>query len=147
MVRVTGTLLLMLAKWCLTFCDPMGCSTPGFPLLHHIPKFTPAHVHWVGDAFQPSHPLLPPSPLAFNLPSHGLFLSESALCVRWQSIGVSASAPALPMNSQGWFPFRLTGLILLSKGLSRVSSNTTVWNHQFFSSQPSLWSSLTAVHD
>ena len=58
-----------------------------------------------------------------------------------QSIGASASASVLPMNIQGWFPLWLTGLIsLLSQGLSRVFSSTTVWKHQFFSAQPSLWS-------
>ena len=57
-----------------------------------------------------------------------------------QSTGISASAPALPMNIQDWFPLGLTSWIsLLSKGLSRVFSNTTVWNHQFFRAQPSLW--------
>ena len=57
-----------------------------------------------------------------------------------QSIGASASASVLPVNIQGWFPFGLTGLIsLLSKGLSRVFSSTTIRKHQFFGSQPSLW--------
>ena len=60
-----------------------------------------------------------------------------------QSIGVSASISVLPMNIQGWFPLRLAGLIsLLSKGLSRVFSSTTIQKHQFFSAQPSLWSIL-----
>ena len=59
-----------------------------------------------------------------------------------QSIGASASVSVLPVNSQGWFPLGLTGLIsLLSKELSRVFSSTTVWRHQFFSIQPFLWSS------
>ena len=58
-----------------------------------------------------------------------------------QSIGASASASVLPMNIQDWFPLGLTDLIsLLSKGLSRVFSNTTVQQHQFFGAQPSLWS-------
>ena len=58
-----------------------------------------------------------------------------------QSIGVSASASVLPMNTQDWFPLGLSGLISLqSKGLSRVFSNNTVQKHQFFSVQPSLWS-------
>ena len=56
-----------------------------------------------------------------------------------QSIGASASTSVLPMNIQGWFPLGLTGLILLSKGLSRVFSNTTVWKHQFFHAWASLW--------
>ena len=50
----------------LTLCDPMDCSTPGFPVLHYLPEFVQIHVHWVGDATQPSHPLLPASPFAFN---------------------------------------------------------------------------------
>ena len=57
-----------------------------------------------------------------------------------QSIGVSVSASVLPLNVQSWFPLALTGLIWLSKGLSRVFSNTTVQRHQFFCAQPSLWS-------
>ena len=58
-----------------------------------------------------------------------------------QSIGASASPSALPMNIQGWFPFRMTCLIsLLSKGLLRVFSSTSVQKHQFFGTQPSLWS-------
>ena len=66
-------------------------------------------------------------------------LSGSAVHIRWQSIGVSASASVLPMNIQGWFPLGLTGLISLqSKGLSKVFSNTTVQKHQFFSAQLSL---------
>ena len=62
-----------------------------------------------------------------------VFSNESALCIRWPSIGASVSASVLPMNIQDWFPLGLTGLIfLLSKGLSRVFSNTTNWRHQFF---------------
>ena len=58
-----------------------------------------------------------------------------------QSIGASALASVLPMNIQGWFPLRLTDLIsLLSKRFSTVFPSTTIWKHQFFSDQPSLWS-------
>ena len=46
------------AKSCLILCDPMDCSTPGFPVLHYLPEFAQTHVHWVGDAIQPSHYLL-----------------------------------------------------------------------------------------
>ena len=57
-----------------TLCDPMECSTPGFPVHHHLPEPTQTHVHRVGDAIQPSHPLLSPSPPALNLSQHqGLF--------------------------------------------------------------------------
>ena len=59
---------------CPTLCDPMDCSTQGFPVLHHLPEFAQTHVCWVSDAIQPSHPLLPPSPPALNLSQfQGLF--------------------------------------------------------------------------
>ena len=59
---------------CLTLCDPMNRSTPGLPVHHQLLEFTQTHVHWVGDAIQPSHPLLPPSLPALNLSEHqGLF--------------------------------------------------------------------------
>ena len=48
-------------------CDPMDCSTPSFPVLHHLPELAETHVHWVDDPIQPSHPLSSPSPPAFNL--------------------------------------------------------------------------------
>ena len=58
------------AQSCLTLCDPMDCSTPGFPVHHQLPEFTQTHVHWVGDAIQPSHPLSASSPPVFNLSQH-----------------------------------------------------------------------------
>ena len=61
-------------KLCPTLCDPMNCGTPGFPVPHHLPELVQSHVHQVGDAIQPSHPLSSPSPPAFNLSQHqGLF--------------------------------------------------------------------------
>ena len=52
---------------CPTLCDPMDCSKPGFPVHHQLPELTQTHVHWVGDAIQPSYPLSSPSPSTFNL--------------------------------------------------------------------------------
>ena len=63
---------------CLTLCEPMDCSTPGFPVLHHLPEFAQTHVHWVNDAIQLFHPLLPPSPLALNLSQHQLQLQHQS---------------------------------------------------------------------
>ena len=61
-------------KSCPTLCDHMGCRTPGFPVLHHLPELPQTHVHGVSAAIQPSHPLLSPTPLGFNLSQHqGLF--------------------------------------------------------------------------
>ena len=58
---------------CPTHCDPMNYSTPGFSVLHSLPEFAQIHVHWVGDAIQPSHPPSPLSPHALNLSQKGLF--------------------------------------------------------------------------
>ena len=99
------------------------------PCHHQLLEFTQTHVHWVGDAIQPSHPLLSPSRPALNPSQHqGLF--QNQLFAWGQSIGVSASASVLPMNIQDWFPLGWTGWISLqSKGLLRVFSNTTVQKH------------------
>ena len=70
------------AQSCPTLCNPMDCSMPGFPILHYLPKFAQTHVHWVNDAIQLSHPLLP-SLLPSVSPSIRVFSSESALCIRW----------------------------------------------------------------
>ena len=110
-----------LAKSCPTLCDPMGCSTPGFPVLYCLPEFAQTHVHWVSDAIQPSHPLSLSSCLApcqrQSLPVSRLFASGS------QSTRALVSTSDLPMNIQDWFPIALTDLILMSEGLSRVSSS------------------------
>ena len=67
------------AHSCTTLCDPMDCSTPGLPVHQQLPEFTLIHVHQVGDAIQPSHPLSSPSPPAFNLSQHqGLFKRVSS---------------------------------------------------------------------
>ena len=62
------------AQSCPTLCDPMDCSMPSLPVHHQLLELTQTHAHWVGDAIQPSHPLLSPSPPTFNLSQHqGLF--------------------------------------------------------------------------
>ena len=120
---------------CPTFYDPLNRSTPGLPVHHKLPELTQTHVHWVGDAIQPSHPLsslllLPPIPPSISFPTSQLFVWGS------QSIGVSASASVLPVNTQDWSPSGWTGWISLqSKGLSRVFSNIIVQKPQFFGTQ------------
>ena len=89
------------AQSCLTLCDPMECSTPGFPVHHQLPELTQSHVHHTGNAIQPSHPLSSPSPPTFNLSQHqGLLPMSQFLTSGGQSIGVSALAPVPPMNIQ-----------------------------------------------
>jgi len=118
---------------CLTLCDPMNRSTPGLPVHHQLPEFTQIHVRWVGDAIQPSHPLLSTSPPAPNPSQHQSFLMSQLFIWGGQSTAVSTLASFLPKKSQGWSPSEWTGWISLqSKGLSRVFSNTTVQKHQFF---------------
>ena len=128
------------AQSCPTLCNPMDCSTPGFPVHHQFPELAQTHVHRVSDAIQPSHPLLSPSP-ALNLPASGSFQMSQLFASGGQIIGASASTSVLPMNTQDLPPLGWTGWTSLqSKGLSRVFSNTTVQKHQSFGAQLSLWS-------
>ena len=124
------------AQSCPTLCDPKNCSMPSLPVHHQLPEFTQTHVHWVGDATQPSHPLPSHSPALKSFPASGSFKMSQLFASGGQSIGVSASTSVPPMNTQDWSPLRWTGWISLqSKGLSRVFSNTTVQKHLFFSAQ------------
>ena len=126
-------------------CDPMDCSMPGSSVLHYLLEFAQIHFHWVGDAIQPSHPLLPPSS-SLNLSQHqGLFQWVGS---SHQVAKVLELHLQLPVNIQDWFSLRWTGLIpLVFKGLSRVFNSTMIWQYQFFITQPSLWSTLLSVHD
>ena len=70
----SGDQFSSVAQSCPTLCDPMDCSTPGLPVHHQLLELAQTHVHWVGDAIQPSHFLSSPSPPTFNLSQHqGLF--------------------------------------------------------------------------
>ena len=111
-------------------------SLPGLPVHHQLPEFTQSHVHQVGDAIQPSHPVIPFSSCPQSLPASESFPISQLFTWGGQSTGVSALASFLPQKSQGWSPLGWTGWISLqSKGLSRVFSHTTVQTHQFFSAQ------------
>ena len=121
---------VFIVQLCLTLCDSMDWSTPGFPVLHHLLEFAQTHVHWVTDAIQSSHPVTPFSSCLQSFLSSGSLAMIQFCASGSQSIGASASV--LPMDIQGWCPLGLTGLIFLqSQGLSRVFSNTTVQKHQF----------------
>ena len=90
-----------IAQSCPTLCGPTDCSTASFPVRHQLPELTQTHVHRVGDTIQPSCPLSPPSPPAFNLSHHqGFFLMSQPFASGGQSVGASASASVLPMNIQ-----------------------------------------------
>ena len=128
------------AQSCLSLWEPMSCSAPGFPVHHELPEFTQTHVHWVGDAIQPSHHLsFPFSSCPQSFPASGSFQMSQLSASGGQSIGISASPSVPPMNTQVWSPLGWTGWISLqSKGHSRVFSNTTVQKHRFFGAQLSL---------
>ena len=97
---------------CLTLCDPVDCSTPGFPVLHHLPELAQTHIHGVSDAIWASRSLSSPYSPAFYLSQHqGLF--------QWvgfahQVASVGASASVLPMKCSGLIPFRIDWFDLLA---------------------------------
>ena len=98
---------------CLTLCDPMNCSTPGLPVHHQLTEFTQTHVHPVGDAIQPSHPLSF-SILPSIFPSIRVFSNESTLCMRWPKYW-SFSLSISPSNeNKGLVSFRMDRLDLLA---------------------------------
>ena len=133
-------------KLCPTLCNPTNCSIPGFPVLHYLAVYSNScqlsqWCHSTG-----SFSVTPFSSCPQSFPASESFPVSRLIASGGQSIGVLASI--LPMNIQGWFPFRLTVLLsLLSKGLSRLFSSSTVQKHQFFSTQSSLCPTLTSIHD
>ena len=101
------------AQSCPTLCDPMNHSRPGLPVHHQLPKSTQTHVHWVGDAIQPSHPLSSHSPPALNLSQHQ-GLSNESLRIRWPKYW-SFSFSISPSNEySGLISFKMDWLDLLA---------------------------------
>ena len=131
-------------KSCPTLCTPHALHHTRLSRSSLSPRVCSNHIHWVENAIQLSHSLFPLSPLALNLCQHqGFSQWVGSLIQVVQNIGALTSASVLLVNMQGWFLLGLTDLIsLLSKGLSRVFSSTTVQKHQFFGAQPSLWSNF-----
>ena len=129
---------ISVAQLCLTLCNPMDCSMPSFPVHHQHPALTQTHVHWVGDAIQPSHPLSSPSPPAFNLSQYQVFSNELALHIRWPKYWSFSFSISPSKEHSGLTSFRLEWLDLLA--VSGVFSDTTVQKHQFIGAQLSLWS-------
>ena len=102
------------AQLCMILCNPMNCSMPGLPVHHQLPEFTQIHVHWVGDAIQPTHPLSPPSPPAFTLSQNeGLFkwVSSSHQVTKYCSFSFNISPSS---EHSGQIAFRMDWLDLLA---------------------------------
>ena len=126
---------------CLTVCDPMDYSTPGFPGLHYFPKFVRTHVHRVGDAIQPFHLLSSPSPLALNFPGSGSFPVSQLFairCAKYRSFSFSISPSheysGLISFRANWFD-HLSVQETLKSLIQHHSSEASI-----FGIQPSLWS-------
>ena len=110
----------------------LPCPSPPLRLCSHSCPMS----QWCHPTISSS--IVPFSSWLQSFPASGSFLMSWLFISDGQSIRTSASAPVLPMNIQSWFPLGL--ISLQSKGLSRVFFSTTIWKHQFFSTQPSLWS-------
>ena len=127
------------AQSCPTLCEPMDCSTPGFPVHHQLQELAQTHVHRVSDTIQPSHPLspllLPPS----IFPSIKVFSNESVLHIRWPKYW-SFSFTISPSNEYSrWISFRIDWFDLLAvqgtlKSLLQPHSSKTsiLWYSPFF---------------
>ena len=136
----------MVVQSCPSLWDPMDCSTPGFPvhqqLLESVQTQCPLS-RW-------SHPTISSFAIPFcscpqSIPASGSFPMIQLFA--WAGQRTGASASALPMNIQSWFPWGLTGLIsLLSMRLSRIFSSTTFWKNQFFGAQPFLMVQLSHLY-
>ena len=151
MVRHLGRIVISSVQFsqsCPTLCDPVDCSTPGFPVHHQLPKLAKTHVHWISDAIQPSHPLSSPSPPAFNLSHIRVFSNESTLYIKWPKYW-SFSFSISPSNEySGLISFRIDWLHFLAVQDTHKSSPAPQ-----FESVNSLGlslfygSTLTFVHD
>ena len=121
---------------CPTLCNPMNHSTPGLPVHHRLPEFTQTHVHRVGDAIQPSHPVVPFSSCPQS-PSIRVFSSESTLRMRWPKYW-SFSFSIIPFKEIPGLIFRMDWLDLLAvQGtlkslLQHHSSKASILQHSAF---------------
>ena len=132
--------LLSVAKLCLTLCDPINCSMPVFPVHHKLLDLAQIHVHWVGDAIQPSHPLLSPFLLPSIFQSVTVFSNESVPHIRWPKYWSFSFSISSSNEYSGLISFRMDWFYLLVvQGTLRAFSNTTVQKHQFFGAQLYLW--------
>ena len=133
------------AQSCPTLCDPMDCSMLGFPVHHHLLEFAQTHVHRVGDAIQPSHPLLPLLLLSSIFPSIRVFSNETSLGIRWPkyrsfrfSISPSNEYSGLVSFGIDWFGLLAVQATLKSYFQHCTSETSMFWCSVFFMVQLSL---------
>ena len=147
MARLSSVQLSSVAQSCPTLCDPRNRSTPGLPVHHQLPEFIQTHVHRVGDAIQPSHPLLSPFP-AFNLSQHQGLFQQSYLHIRWPkywsfsfSISPSSEHPGLISFRMDWLDLLAVQGTLKSLLQHHSSKASILQCSAFFTVQ------LTFIHD
>ena len=132
---------------CPTLCDPMNRSTPGLPVHHQLPEFTQIHVHQVGDAIQPSHPLSIPLLLPPIHPSIRVFSNESALHMRWPKYWSFSFSVNPSSEHPGLISFRLVGSPCSPRDSHESSPTLQFKNINFsvlsFPHSPT----LTSIHD
>ena len=127
------------AQSCLTLCEPMDCSMPGLPVHHKLLELAQTHVHRVGDAIKPSHPLSSPSPPAFNLSQHQGLSSQSVLCIKGPKYWNFSFSISPSKEYSGLISFRIDWLDLLAvqgtlKSLLQHHNLKTsvLWHSAFF---------------
>ena len=139
MLYFSSVQFISVAQSCPTHCDPMDSSTPGLPVHLQLLKFTQTHIHRVGDAIQPSYPLLSPLLLSLIFPSIRVFSSESVLCIRWPKYW-SFSFKISPSNEySGLISLRMDwlGLLAVQRTLKSLlqhhsSKASILWRSVFF---------------
>ena len=128
----------LVAQSCLTLCNCMDCSTPGFPVHHQLPELAQSHVHRVGDVIQPFIPCLPLLLLPSIVPSIRVFSNESALSIWWPEYWSSSFSISPSNEYSGLISFRIDWLDLLAaqgtlKSLfQHHSSEAILWHSAFF---------------
>ena len=133
---------------CPTLCNPMDCSTPGFPVHHQLPELAQTHIHWVSDVIQPSHPLLSPSPPTLIFPNFRVFSNQSVLCIRWLEYW-SFSFSISPSNEySGLISFESVLLDILAVQGTLKSSSTPQFKSMNSSALCFLYDpALISIHD
>ena len=115
----------LVTQSCLTLCDPMDCSMPGFPVLHRLLEFAQTHGHWVSDAIQSSHPVALLSSCLQSFPASGFFPMSWLFPSDGESIGASATASVLPMNLQALQELNIQTNYAIFKKIAASSEHLT----------------------
>ena len=146
--------LLLFSQSCRTLCNPMDFSTPGFPVLHYLLEVAQTHIHWVDDAIQPSHPLLPLLLLPSIFPSIKVFSNDSAFHIRWSKCWTFSFRTSPSNEYSGLTSFRIDRFDLLAvqgTGLISLQSKSLLQHHSLkaliLQTSAFFMVQLTSIHD